>query len=644
MEAAFCNFVCGKQGNCAILYAQKKIQKAHVTKLSGRMEIIMERTNQSHIRNFCIVAHIDHGKSTLADRIIERTGLLTSREMQAQVLDNMDLERERGITIKAQTVRIVYKAKNGEEYIFNLIDTPGHVDFNYEVSRSLAACEGAILIVDAAQEIEAQTLANCYLALDHDLEIMPVINKIDLPSAEPERVKEEIEDIIGLDASDAPLISAKMGTNIDEVLEQIISKIPAPNGDPDASLQALIFDSIYDAYKGVIIFCRIFDGTVRKGQKILMMATGAKAEVVEVGIFGAGQFIPTDELSAGMVGYITASLKNVQDTRVGDTVTLASDPCKEALPGYKKVQPMVYCGLYPSDGAKYPDLRDALEKLQLNDAALQFEAETSVALGFGFRCGFLGLLHLEIVQERLEREYNLDLVTTAPGVIYHVYKTNGEMIEVTNPSNLPDPSEIEHMEEPVVTAEIMATTEYVGAIMNLCQERRGVYLGMEYLEETRAVLKYELPLNEIIYDFFDALKSRSRGYASLDYEMKGYVPSNLVKLDILINREEIDALSFILHADTAYERGRKMCEKLKKEIPRQLFEIPIQAAIGSKIIARETVKAMRKDVLAKCYGGDISRKRKLLEKQKEGKKRMRQFGNVEIPQQAFMSVLKLDEE
>ena len=604
----------------------------------------MERTNQSHIRNFCIVAHIDHGKSTLADRIIERTGLLTSREMQAQVSDNMDLERERGITIKAQTVRIVYKAKNGEEYIFNLIDTPGHVDFNYEVSRSLAACEGAILIVDAAQGIEAQTLANCYLALDHDLEIMPVINKIDLPSAEPERVKEEIEDIIGLDASDAPLISAKMGTNIDEVLEQIISKIPAPNGDPDAPLQALIFDSIYDAYKGVIIFCRIFDGTVRKGQQILMMATGAKAEVVEVGIFGAGQFIPTDELSAGMVGYITASLKNVQDTRVGDTVTLASDPCKEALPGYKKVQPMVYCGLYPSDGAKYPDLRDALEKLQLNDAALQFEAETSVALGFGFRCGFLGLLHLEIVQERLEREYNLDLVTTAPGVIYHVYKTNGEMIEVTNPSNLPDPSEIEHMEEPVVTAEIMVTTEYVGAIMNLCQERRGVYLGMEYLEETRAVLKYELPLNEIIYDFFDALKSRSRGYASLDYEMKGYVPSNLVKLDILINREEIDALSFILHADTAYERGRKMCEKLKKEIPRQLFEIPIQAAIGSKIIARETVKAMRKDVLAKCYGGDISRKRKLLEKQKEGKKRMRQFGNVEIPQQAFMSVLKLDEE
>ena len=604
----------------------------------------MERIDESHIRNFCIVAHIDHGKSTLADRIIEKTGLLKSREMQAQVLDNMDLERERGITIKAQTVRIVYKAKNGEEYVFNLIDTPGHVDFNYEVSRSLAACEGAILIVDAAQGIEAQTLANCYLALDHDLEIMPVINKIDLPSAEPERVKEEIEDIIGLDASDAPLISAKMGTNIEEVLEQIITKIPAPSGDIDKPLQALIFDSLYDAYKGVIIFCRIFDGSVKKGQQITMMATGAKAEVVEVGVFGAGQFIPCEELSAGMVGYITASLKNVGDTRVGDTVTLTERPCAEALPGYKKVQPMVYCGLYPADGAKYGDLRDALEKLQLNDASLQFEAETSVALGFGFRCGFLGLLHLEIIQERLEREYNLDLVTTAPGVIYKVYKTNGEVIDVTNPSNLPDPSEIEHMEEPVVSAEIMVTTEFVGAIMNLCQERRGVYNGMEYLEETRAVLKYDLPLNEIIYDFFDALKSRSRGYASLDYEMKGYVPSQLVKLDILINREEIDALSFILHADTAYERGRKMCEKLKKEIPRQLFEIPIQAAIGSKIIARETVKAMRKDVLAKCYGGDISRKRKLLEKQKEGKKRMRQFGNVEIPQQAFMSVLKLDDE
>lgn len=604
----------------------------------------MEKIEQQHIRNFCIIAHIDHGKSTLADRIIEKTGLLTSREMQAQVLDNMDLERERGITIKAQTVRIIYKAKNGEEYIFNLIDTPGHVDFNYEVSRSLAACEGAILIVDAAQGIEAQTLANCYLALDHDLEIMPVINKIDLPSAEPARVRAEIEDVIGLDAEDAPLISAKMGTNIDQVLEQIITKIPAPSGDANAPFKALIFDSLYDSYKGVIIFCRVFDGSVKKGQEIFMMATGAKADVVETGIFGAGRFIPSEELSAGMVGYITASLKNVEDTRVGDTVTLAKEPCSEALPGYKKVQPMVYCGLYPSDGTKYPDLRDALEKLQLNDASLQFEAETSVALGFGFRCGFLGLLHLEIIQERLEREYNLDLVTTAPGVIYHVYKTNGEKIEVTNPSNLPDPSEIEHMEEPVVSAEIMVTKEFVGAIMTLCQERRGVYIGMEYMEETRALLKYELPLNEIIYDFFDALKSRSRGYASLDYEMKGYVPSKLVKLDILINHEEIDALSFILHADTAYERGRKMCVKLKNEIPRQLFEIPIQAAIGSKIIARETVKAMRKDVLAKCYGGDISRKRKLLEKQKEGKKRMRQFGSVEIPQQAFMSVLKLDED
>ena len=603
----------------------------------------MERIKQSNIRNFCIVAHIDHGKSTLADRIIEKTGLLTSREMQAQVLDNMELERERGITIKAQTVRIVYKAKDGEEYIFNLIDTPGHVDFNYEVSRSLAACEGAILIVDAAQGIEAQTLANCYLALDHDLEIMPVINKIDLPSAEPERVKSEIEDVIGLDAEDAPLISAKMGTNIDEVLEQIVKKIPAPSGDVDKPLKALIFDSLYDAYKGVIIFCRIFDGCVKKGDEIKMMATGAKADVVEVGIFGAGQFIPSDELSAGMVGYITASLKNVSDTRVGDTVTLEENPCDEALPGYKKVQPMVYCGLYPADGAKYPDLRDALEKLQLNDAALQFEAETSIALGFGFRCGFLGLLHLEIIQERLEREYNLDLVTTAPGVIYHVYKTNGEMIEVTNPSNLPDPSEIEHMEEPMVSAEIMVTKEFVGAIMTLCQERRGVYIGMEYMEESRALLKYDLPLNEIIYDFFDALKSRSRGYASLDYEMNGYVPSKLVKLDILINKEEIDALSFILHADTAYERGRKMCEKLKNEIPRQLFEIPIQAAVGGKVIARETVRAMRKDVLAKCYGGDISRKRKLLEKQKAGKKRMKSVGSVEIPQEAFMAILKVED-
>ena len=600
--------------------------------------------DQTKIRNFCIIAHIDHGKSTLADRIIEKTGLLTSREMQAQVLDNMDLERERGITIKAQTVRTVYKAKDGEEYVFNLIDTPGHVDFNYEVSRSLAACEGAILVVDAAQGIEAQTLANVYLALDHNLDIMPVINKIDLPSAEPDRVKNEIEDVIGLEAHDAPLISAKNGINIEDVLEQIVAKIPAPQGDANAPLRALIFDSVYDAYKGVIIFCRVMEGTVKAGTRIRMMATGAEAEVVELGIFGPGRFIPCDELSAGMVGYITASLKNVKDTRVGDTVTDAKAPCAEALPGYKKVNPMVYCGMYPADGAKYPDLRDALEKLQLNDAALQFEPETSIALGFGFRCGFLGLLHLEIIQERLEREYNLDLVTTAPSVIYKVYKTNGEVIEITNPSNLPDPSEIEHMEEPFVSAEIMVTTEFVGAIMTLCQERRGIYLGMEYMEQTRALLKYELPLNEIIYDFFDALKSRSRGYASFDYELKGYVPSELVKLDILVNREEVDALSFIVHGETAYERGRRMCERLKDEIPRQLFEIPIQAAIGSKIIARETVKAMRKDVLAKCYGGDISRKKKLLEKQKEGKKRMRQVGNVEIPQKAFMSVLKLDEE
>ena len=603
----------------------------------------MAAIDQNKIRNFCIIAHIDHGKSTLADRIIEMTGLLTSREMQAQVLDNMDLERERGITIKAQTVRIVYEAKDGEEYIFNLIDTPGHVDFNYEVSRSLAACDGAILVVDAAQGIEAQTLANVYLALDHDLDVMPVINKIDLPSADPQRVINEIEDVIGIEAQDAPQISAKTGLNVDQVLEQIVEKIPAPGGDPKAPLQALIFDSGYDSYKGVIIFCRIKEGTVRKGTPIRMMATGAVADVVEVGYFGPGQFIPCEELSAGMVGYITASLKNVKDTRVGDTVTNAEEPCSEPLPGYKKVNPMVYCGLYPADGAKYPDLRDALEKLQLNDAALQFEPETSLALGFGFRCGFLGLLHLEIIQERLEREYNLDLVTTAPSVIYKVHKTNGEVIDLTNPSNLPDASEIEYMEEPIVGAEIMVTTEYIGAIMQLCEERRGNYLGMEYMEETRALLKYELPLNEIIYDFFDALKSRSRGYASFDYEMKGYQRSELVKLDILVNREEVDALSFIVHAATAYERGRKMCEKLKEEIPRQLFEIPIQAAIGSKIIARETVKAMRKDVLAKCYGGDISRKKKLLEKQKEGKKRMRQVGNVEIPQKAFMSVLKLDE-
>ena len=603
----------------------------------------MSHIDQSKIRNFCIIAHIDHGKSTLADRIIEKTGLLTSREMQSQVLDNMDLERERGITIKAQAVRIVYTAKDGEEYIFNLIDTPGHVDFNYEVSRSLAACDGAILVVDAAQGIEAQTLANVYLALDHDLDVMPVINKIDLPSADPDRVVEEIEDVIGIEAQDAPRISAKTGLNVEDVLEQIVEKIPAPVGDAKAPLQALIFDSVYDSYRGVIVFCRIKEGSVRKGTPIKMMATGAVADVVEVGYFGAGQFIPCDELEAGMVGYITASLKNVKDTRVGDTVTDADNPCAEPLPGYKKVNSMVFCGIYPADGAKYPDLRDALEKLQLNDAALQFEAETSIALGFGFRCGFLGLLHLEIVQERLEREYNLDLVTTAPGVIYKVHKTNGEVMELTNPSNLPDPAQIEYMEEPIVSAEIMVTSEYIGAIMDLCQERRGTYISMEYMEETRALLKYDLPLNEIIYDFFDALKSRSRGYASFDYEMKGYVRSNLVKLDILINREEVDALSFIVFEGSAYERGRKMCEKLKEEIPRHLFEIPIQAAVGSKIIARETVKAMRKDVLAKCYGGDITRKRKLLEKQKEGKKRMRQVGNVEIPQEAFMSVLKLDD-
>lgn len=604
----------------------------------------MSLSEQSRIRNFCIIAHIDHGKSTLADRIIEKTGLLTSREMQEQVLDNMDLERERGITIKSQAVRTMYKAKDGEEYIFNLIDTPGHVDFNYEVSRSLAACDGAILVVDAAQGIEAQTLANVYLALDHDLDVFPVINKIDLPSADPDRVAAEIEDIIGIEAQDAPRISAKNGINIEAVLEEIVHKIPAPKGDPNAPLKALIFDSKYDSYRGVIVFCRIMEGTVKKGDTVRMMATGAVEEIVEVGYFGAGQFIACDELSAGMVGYITASIKNVRETRVGDTITDNNNPAAEPLPGYKKVNPMVYCGLYPADGAKYPDLRDALEKLQLNDASLQYEPETSIALGFGFRCGFLGLLHLEIIQERLEREYNLDLVTTAPGVVYHIYKTDGTMMELTNPSNMPDPSAIEHMEEPVVSAEIMVTSEYIGAIMDLCQERRGIYLGMEYIEENRAVLKYDLPLNEIIYDFFDALKSRSRGYASFDYELKGYMRSELVKLDILVNKETVDALSFIVFADSAYERGRKMCEKLKDEIPRQLFEIPIQAAVGSKIIARETVKAMRKDVLAKCYGGDISRKRKLLEKQKEGKKRMRQVGSVEIPQKAFMSVLKLDDE
>ncbi len=600
--------------------------------------------DQSKIRNFCIVAHIDHGKSTLADRIIEMTGLLTSREMQAQVLDNMDLERERGITIKSQAVRTVYKAKDGNEYIFNLIDTPGHVDFNYEVSRSLAACDGAILVVDAAQGIEAQTLANVYLALDANLEVIPVINKIDLPSAEPDKVCEEIEDVIGIEAMDAPRISAKTGLNVEEVLETIVNKLPAPTGDENAPLKALIFDSKYDAYKGVIIFCRIREGRIAPGMRMRMMATKAEADVVEVGYFGAGQFFPCEELSAGMVGYITASLKNVKDTRVGDTVTIADNPAAEPLPGYKKVNPMVYCGLYPADGAKYPDLRDALEKLQLNDAALSYEPETSIALGFGFRCGFLGLLHLEIVQERLEREYNLDLVTTAPSVVYKVHKSDGECIELTNPSNLPDPSEIDYMEEPYVSAEIMVTSDYIGAIMDLCQERRGIYKSMEYMEETRAVLKYDLPLNEIIYDFFDALKSRSRGYASFDYELKGYEKSELVKLDILINKETVDALSFIVFKDTAYERGRRMCERLKDEIPRHLFEIPIQAAIGSKVIARETVRAMRKDVLAKCYGGDITRKKKLLEKQKEGKKRMRQVGNVEIPQEAFMSVLKLDEE
>ncbi len=600
--------------------------------------------DKSLIRNFCIVAHIDHGKSTLADRIIEKTGLLTAREMQEQVLDNMDLERERGITIKSQAVRTVYKANDGKEYIFNLIDTPGHVDFNYEVSRSLAACDGAILVVDAAQGVEAQTLANVYLALDHNLDVFPVINKIDLPSAEPQRVKDEIEDVIGIEAQDAPLISAKNGIGIEDVLEAIVTKIPAPGGDEKTPLSALIFDSLYDSYKGVIVFVRVMDGTVKKGTKIKMMATGAVEEVVEVGIFGAGRFIPCDELSAGMVGYITASIKTLSETEVGDTVTEADNPCKEPLPGYKKVQPVVYCGVYPADSAKYEDLKEALEKLQLNDASLFFEPETSLALGFGFRCGFLGLLHLDIIQERLEREYDLDLVTTAPSVVYKVYKTDGSVIDLTNPSNLPDPSEIEHMEEPIVNAEIMVTKDFVGSIMELCQQRRGRYISMEYIEAGRALLKYELPLNEIIYDFFDALKSRSRGYASFDYDLKGYEKSTLVKLDILINKEQVDALSFIVHSESAYERGRKMCEKLKDEIPRHLFEIPIQACVGGRVIARETVKAMRKDVLAKCYGGDITRKKKLLEKQKEGKKRMRQVGSVEIPQSAFMSVLKLDDD
>ena len=603
---------------------------------------MQKEITQDKIRNFCIVAHIDHGKSTLADRMIEKTGLLTSREMQDQVLDNMELERERGITIKSQAVRLVYNARDGQEYIFNLIDTPGHVDFNYEVSRSLAACDGAILVVDATQGIQAQTLANVYLALEHNLDVFPVINKIDLPSAQPEVVREEIEDVIGLDASDAPLISAKQGLGVEDVLEAVIRNIPAPDGDPDAPLKALIFDSLYDSYKGVIVFCRIRDGRLRRGTKVKMMATGASAEVVEVGYFGPGRFIPCEELSAGMVGYFTASIKNIRDARVGDTVTESERPCAEALPGYKKAQPMVYCGLYPAETPRYPDLRDALEKLQLNDASLFFEPETSLALGFGFRCGFLGLLHMEVILERLEREYDLDLISTAPGVVYKVYKTDGTMIELTNPSNLPEPSSIDRMEEPIVNAEIMVTTEFIGPIMQLCQERRGRYISTDYIETTRAVLKYELPLNEIIYDFFDALKSRSRGYASFDYELKGYEESKLVKMDILVNKEPVDALSFIVHADGAYERGRKMCEKLKDEIPRQLFDVPIQAAVGGRVIARETVRQMRKDVLAKCYGGDISRKKKLLEKQKEGKKRMQTVGNVEIPKEAFMNVLKLD--
>ena len=603
---------------------------------------MQKEITQDRIRNFCIVAHIDHGKSTLADRMIEKTGLLTSREMQDQVLDNMELERERGITIKSQAVRLVYNAKDGQEYIFNLIDTPGHVDFNYEVSRSLAACDGAILVVDATQGIQAQTLANVYLALEHNLDVFPVINKIDLPSAQPEVVREEIEDVIGLDASDAPLISAKQGLGVEDVLEAVITNIPAPDGDPEAPLKALIFDSLYDSYRGVIVFCRLRDGRIRRGMKVKMMASGASAEVVEVGYFGPGQFIPCDELSAGMVGYFTASIKNIRDARVGDTVTESARPCDEALPGYKGAQPMVYCGLYPSETPRYPDLRDALEKLQLNDASLFFEPETSLALGFGFRCGFLGLLHMEVILERLEREYDLDLISTAPGVVYKVYKTDGTMIELTNPSNLPEPSAILKMEEPIVNAEIMVTTEFIGPIMQLCQERRGRYIGTDYIETTRAVLKYELPLNEIIYDFFDALKSRSRGYASFDYELKGYEESKLVKMDILVNKEPVDALSFIVHADGAYDRGRKMCEKLKDESPRQLFDVPIQAAVGGRVIARETVRQMRKDVLAKCYGGDISRKKKLLEKQKEGKKRMQTVGSVEIPKEAFMNVLKLD--
>ncbi|MBR4723549.1 MAG: translation elongation factor 4 [Clostridia bacterium] len=597
---------------------------------------------QEKIRNFCIIAHIDHGKSTLADRLLELTGEVLKRDMEEQLLDDMDLERERGITIKAHAVRLKYKAKDNNEYILNLIDTPGHVDFNYEVSRSLAACEGAILIVDASQGIEAQTLANTYLAVEHNLEIVPVINKIDLPSANPENAIREIEDIIGIPAEDAPKVSAKTGLNVEEVLDAIVTKIPAPEGDKDAPLKCLIFDSYYDSYKGVIVYVRVKDGTLKTGDRIRMMATGAEFDVVEVGTMHPSGLKPTDVLSAGDVGYIAASIKSIRDTRVGDTVTKCDFPASEPLPGYKKVNPMVYCGIYPSDGAQYEDLKEALAKLQLNDASLMFEPETSIALGFGFRCGFLGLLHMEIIQERLEREYNLDLVTTAPSVIYKAHKTNGEMEMVSNPANLPQGSELEYMEEPMVRADIMVPVDFVGNVMDLCQERRGIFKNMTYIETTRVQIHYELPLNEIIYDFFDALKSKTKGYASFDYEMKEYMRSDLVKLDILINGEMVDALSFIVHKDSAYKRGRKMAEKLKESIPRQLFEVPIQAAIGSKIIARETVRAMRKDVLAKCYGGDITRKKKLLEKQKEGKKRMRQVGNVEIPQEAFMSVLKLD--
>ncbi len=598
---------------------------------------------QKNIRNFCIIAHIDHGKSTLADRLLEKTGILTEREMDDQILDNMDLERERGITIKARAVRLVYNAKDGQEYILNLIDTPGHVDFNYEVSRSLAACEGAILVVDAAQGIEAQTLANTYLALEHDLELVPVINKIDLPSARPDEVKQEIEDVIGIEAENAPLISAKRGINIEEVLERVVEGIPAPTGDETKPLQALIFDSYYDQYKGVIVYVRVKDGKLKTGDRIKFMATGKEFDVVETGHLHPNGFAPAKELLPGEVGYIAASIKNVQDTRVGDTVTLAANPSKEPFPGYRKVNPMVYCGIYPADGSKYGDLRDALDKLQLNDASLSFEAETSIALGFGFRCGFLGLLHMEIIQERIEREFNLDIVTTAPSVIYRITKTNGDVIFLDNPTNMPNPTEVEMMEEPIVKATIMLPTEFVGNIMDLCQERRGRYINTEYLDSTRVSLIYELPLNEIIYDFFDALKSRTRGYASFDYEFKGYEKSSLVKLDIMLNGDIVDALSFIVHNEKAYARARKIAEKLKEVIPRQMFEIPIQACIGNKIIARETVKAMRKDVLAKCYGGDITRKKKLLEKQKEGKKRMRQVGTVELPQEAFMSVLKLDE-